>query len=412
MKYILRAAAALLLAGSTVLTAEAGHIKGEPGRGKSAVTASVQNEKKGSAAWEERVSAGGPSIEVGLQSGTSLSITGIEGFTAETAGKKWQTFKKGEAVRISAAGSSISINGKKAAGPVYFRGGKKGAAFSVKGNVYRGDMKLIPSGAGVTVVNVLPLEDYLLGVVPKEVSPSWEKEALKAQAVAARTYAVYHKGAFRSRGYDVTDDTRSQVYGGYSAEAAATNAAVRETKGEVITYGGRPIEALFHANGGGYTENSENVWGSAVPYLKGVAEPKSSVTGRAWTKTISTNSFASMAGVGKLKRIELSALKKAPMKKKDRGISGRVKYMVVSGSKGTATLTGERLQSMLGLSSTLFDVAVKGKNLVITGYGAGHGLGLSQWGAEAMAEENKGKTDFYKTIVTHYFTGTKVEKIY
>lgn len=170
-------------------------------------------------------------------------------------------------------------------------------------------MKIIPSAwnNGVTVVNRVPMELYLKGVVPSEIVPSWKPDAIKAQAVAARTYAVYHKNGYRSAGYDITDDTRSQVYRGCSVETSATNKAVEETAGEIITYNGKAIDALFHANGGGYTEDSENVWGSYVPYLRGVKEESSSTVNRPWHKIVSIDSFSnaiSRAGyhVGKVKR--------------------------------------------------------------------------------------------------------------
>ena len=98
-----------------------------------------------------------------------------------------------------------------------------------------------PSKAsGITVVNVVPLEQYLYGVVGKEMSPSWSSEALKAQAVAARTYAVYHKNSFRNKGFDMTDDTRSQVYAGINGESPSIISAVDATKGEILTYKASP----------------------------------------------------------------------------------------------------------------------------------------------------------------------------
>jgi stage II sporulation protein D len=116
--------------------------------------------------------------------------------------------------------------------------------------------------------------------------------------------------------------------------------------------------------------------------------------------------------VGALKGISLSPMRQGDAKDRDRGISGRVKYIVAKGPRSSRQVPGDALQSMLGLPSTLFDFSVKGKNLVVTGYGSGHGLGLSQWGAEAMAEEHGDGKDYYKQILTHYYQNTKVEKIY
>lgn len=364
-----------------------------------------------------KVSAASPDIEVGLLSGSSqVVMTSLAPFDVVADGKRWKSFPKGTAINVSYGSKGISVNGKTFKNGALLRTSGAEPAFLVKGNRYRGQMKLIPSAwsKGVTVVNVVSIDDYLKGVVPCEVVPSWHMDALKAQAVAARTYAVYHKNSYRQGGYDVTDDTRSQVYKGAGAETAATTKAVVETAGEVVTYGGKPIDAVFHASGGGYTENSENVWGTTVPYLKGVPE---TMKADAWTKTFTLDTFnKTLAGAspqaGKIKNVKLSRLKKGPVKASDRGISGRVKLVEVVGSKGKATITGERMQGLFGLPSTMFDIRQSKKNIIITGYGSGHGLGLSQWGAEDMAARHGGKRDYYKDILLHYYTGTKIEKIY
>lgn len=400
--------------------AEAGSLKGETSR--KTVTRTVQKAQTQTASSAKEAARSlkadekGPVIEVGLLSGQgTVSVKCLADCEAKADGKTWQTFKKGQTVTAKRDGKQVVLNGKKKPGPVYISPkDEKNAALSVKGNTYRGDIKLLPSAYadGLTVVNAVPMEDYLCGVVPSEVSPSWHEDALKAQAVAARTYAVYHRDSYRDAGYDVTDDTRSQVYRGTAVESAATNNAIAATAGEIVTSGGKAIDAVFHSNGGGYTENSENVWGSRISYLRGVKEESSSVVNQPWTKTVTLTQFQNAVGVGSLKKIQLSKLKKGPMKVKDRGVSGRVTSFTVEGSKGKKTVTGDQMKNWFGLSSTLFDLEVKGKNVVITGYGAGHGLGLSQWGAEAMAAKHGGGKDYYKTILTHYFTGTKVEKIY
>ena len=354
--------------------------------------------------------AAGPSVEVGLLSSSEVTLTGLADFRVESDGKVIATYKSGSKLSIKKSRNNLVVNGKKAGAKVSFKAGSTGAAFSAKGNRYRGDMKAIASSSGVTLVNEVSMEDYLKGVVPCEIVSSWKSDAIKAQAVAARTYAMFHKDGYRSAGYDVTDDTRSQVYRGASAETEATNRAVVATAGEVVTYNGKPIDAVFHASGGGYTENCENVWGTVVPYLKGVQEEKYA---EQWTETGTLTSFANLAGVGKLKNIKLTKLRIGEAhKSKDRGVSGRVKTITVVGSKGTKTLTGDTLQSAFGLNSTLFDISIKGKNIIFTGYGYGHGLGLSQWGAQAMAEKHGDGKDYYKQILTHYFSGTKVEKVY
>ena len=296
-----------------------------------------------------------------------------------------------------------------------------------------------PVSAGLTVVNVVPMEYYLYGVVGKEMSPSWSLEALKAQAVAARTYAVFHKNYFKSRGYDMADDTRSQVYGGVNAEAASIKQAVDGTSGEILTYQGKPIEAFFCASAGGWTEHSENVWGSHVTYLRGVADRSFHMPSYSWSVTttperLAANLTAAGKGVGTVQSITLSPLAKRPMHVPDRGVSGRVRTLIVRGTKGQAMITGNAFQSLFGLKSTLFDfyqgtgtppnpdmgkggrgltLPIKaGQPLTIYGFGWGHGLGMSQYGAYQMAKENPGVKEYYRQILSHYYTGTTLERLY
>ena len=362
----------------------------------------------------------GPNIEIGILSGCKqVQITGLQNFYISGAGKEKNAYQQDNKVILEQSGNKIIANGKKFDGPVYFSTDNDKSSFDVKGNQYRGKMKVISSkwSSGLTVVNVIPIELYLRGVVPSEVIPSWEIDVVKAQAVAARTYAVFHKNQYRSAGYDLTDDTRSQVYKGVSAETEVTNKAIKSTSGEIITYGGKAIDALFHANGGGYTEDSENVWGSYVPYLRGVKEEESRVLSKAWVKVVPIREFSGSVAksgypVGKIKELILSRLKIGNKTSRDRGISGRVKFLEVNGQYGKKQIPGETLQSIFGLQSTLFDISIKGKDIIFTGYGWGHGLGLSQWGAKAMAEKYGDGKDYYKKILTHYFSGTKIEKIY
>ena len=361
-----------------------------------------------------------PWIEVGLTSGMRLSLTGLEACRGMVDGKTVSTYRKGEEFSISRAGQMISINGKKFGTAVYLEPVQTEPSFAVKGNRYRGKMKLIPSpwNEGVVLVNVVPMEEYLRGVVPSESIPTWKIDALKAQAVAARTYALYHRNGYRASGYDVTDDVESQVYKGAGVETKATDEAVRETRGEVITFDGKAIDALFHADGGGYTEYGENVWGISKPYLQGVPEELSLQTKKPWTVTLTRDAFSKKLsafgyGVGKIQNIKLSNLQFGKVHYAgDRTPAGRVKKLICRGSNGWVSLSGVTMRKIFGLRSAMFDILFKGDQLIITGYGYGHGLGLSQWGAEAMAEKHGDGKDYYKEILAHYYQGTKVEKWY
>ena len=138
---------------------------------------------------------------------------------------------------------------------------------------YRGEMEFRAGERGLTVINQLPIEEYLYGVVPAEMPASWPVEALKAQAVACRTYVLASLGTYEKQGFDVLATQSSQVYRGYDGENPATTRAVDETRGVVATYRGRPISAVFHSSSGGYTENSEDVWTNPVDYLRTRPDP-------------------------------------------------------------------------------------------------------------------------------------------
>src|SRR5262249_36161508 len=156
--------------------------------------------------------------------------------------------------------------------PVYFW--SSGAPVGIEGVLYRGYGSAFVNSTGrLTVINVLSMEDYLKGVVPNEIGPASAStyESLKAQAVAARTYAYKNLKQFDEDGYDICATPRCQVYSGYNTENAMTSKAVEETKGEIITYQGEPINALYTSTCGGHTEDSQNMFeGWNYPYLKGV----------------------------------------------------------------------------------------------------------------------------------------------
>lgn len=337
--------------------------------------------------------------------------------------------------KIGVRGSKIAVNGKTIDSVVTLKP-INGNSFTFEGKSYRGGLTLRVSNGTMMVINAVPLESYLYGVVPQEVVPSWPAAALEAQAVAARTYAMHTMEQNRDKLYDVSTTTDYQVYGGVSVETNSTTAAVDRTKGMVMLYNNRPINALFHSDGGGYTENSVNVWGNDIPYLKGVKDFKSTESSAAnWTVTINRHALeaklnAASKGVGKLKSIQLTPIGNPGKESVDRGVSGRIKNATFVGTAGKVTLSGDDLRGILGLKSTLFDFYVNhnptktggkayhtftGKNdtVYIKGHGWGHGLGMSQWGAAEMAKQAKpGDSNYYQAILKHYYTGITLKKMY
>jgi stage II sporulation protein D len=214
---------------------------------------------------------------------------------------------------------------------------------------YRGALQFRPDGhGGVETVDAVGLDDYVRGVVAAEMPSSWAAQALEAQAVAARTYAI--TTTVGGTGFDLYDDTRSQMYGGVGAETAATDAAVTATSGQIVTYNGRPAVTYFFSSSGGYTENIENVWTGATPepWLKGVPDPYDSVGHdpyHHWSLQLSLAAAAAKLGAlvkGSLVGITVTA----------HGASPRILQAAVVGTRGRTAVTGATLQSLFGLATT------------------------------------------------------------
>lgn len=271
---------------------------------------------------------------------------------------------------------------------------------------YFGGMRLNVSEKKFTVINLVPMEEYLRGVLPEEMSPSYPAEALKAQAVAARSFALKNRDKHKKDGYDLCDKTHCQVYVGTKI-FETTDKAVKETFGEILTYGDKLIETSFHADSGGVTENASDVWGRVMPYLVAVKEVFKPVD--SWTVKVSVKDFSSRFGdnFGELKKIELSEME-IGKSAKDRTSSGRVTSAQIVGSKKTVTLSGIDLRRKFSLPSTLFDIKIDGDNVIFTGYGSGHGVGMSQKGARSYALDGWS----YKKILEHYYNNSKLKKLY
>lgn len=354
-----------------------------------------------------------PDLRVGLASGrASLTITPAGGkATVQTGSSKTITLAANTAAAIRWQDGAFLVGREKLRGEVLvIRPAAKAGELSLDGRRYRGALELRHRGGGLTAVNIVPVNGYLRSVVPEEMPVDWPAEAIKAQSVAARSFALASRGRHASEGYDLCTTTHCQLYTGTAAEKSASDAAIKATRGEVLTYGGKPIEALFHTDSGGMTENSEDVWGSHVPYLRAAKDTPAKTM--PWTKTISRADLGRKLAakghtIGRVRSLALSPLA-IGRAAKDRTASGRVKTMTVKGTKGTATLSGTTWRSLLGLKSTLFDAKLAKDMVTFTGYGSGHGLGISQWGAERMAA--KGAS--YAEILHHYYTGTKLQQLY
>jgi stage II sporulation protein D len=279
-----------------------------------------------------------------------------------------------------------------------------GARVSVRGRPYRGDIRILARASGLTVVNRLGLEEYLLGVVPVEMPPSWPLEALKAQAVIARTYAIRNLGQFESASYDLCADQRCQVYAGLGAESERTTRAVGETRGLIALWQDRPAATFYHSDSGGHTASSAEVWGGELPYLPGVLDPYGTASPRrTWTFSLRAGvlgQYLSAMGrpVGEPRALNLAGY----------SASGRVTVLTVTGTAGRVELTGPELRGLLqrmGIFSTRLRLdATRAESetiFILSGSGWGHGVGLSQWGAREMADRGMG----FERILAHYYPG-------
>jgi len=269
----------------------------------------------------------------------------------------------------------------------------------VDGHAYRGEVTLWPEEEGVSVVNTLPVETYLYGVLPKEMSPLWPEEALKAQAVASRSY-TYHTLLNQTDHprFDLEASTAFQVYGGADAETPKTTAPVDLTRGRYLAFQGLPIIACFHANSGGMTESADTVWGAALPYLQGVKDSFSRLAPDAcWKGKLDADTMVKRLwekGYRPGGIISIETAEPSP--------SGRNGRVIISTSRGRLDLTGNEFRLAIGpevVKSARFSVTRKKRHFLFEGCGYGHGVGMSQWGARKMAAS--GFT--YDTILHHYY---------
>ncbi len=333
----------------------------------------------------------------------------------------------------------------------------------VNGRPYRGTLRVTFEGSGYRVINELPLRDYLASVVGAEMPATWDLDALKAQAVAARTYALRNRTP--NRPFDICDNQNCQVYHGVASESAKTFAAVNETAREVAIYDGEYIQAFYSANAGDYTASSEDIWGTALPYLIAVASPTDAealsvawgAQGYRWRRELSMadlrrSQVVREARVGDVRDIRVL----------NTAQSGRPLRLQLTGTAGALTLEGDAIRTAFGLPSNFVDVSLaepgviqlinptprrrasliedgyrlaslrrsvafdaapadvrlyngavlvaefaQPARVVFSGRGLGHGVGMSQWGAQGMARQG----DTYREILLHYYPGIEVRRL-
>ena len=271
---------------------------------------------------------------------------------------------------------------------------------------FRGSIDIIRTeDLKLMVVNHIDVEDYLRGVLYHEVSHWWPMEVLKAQAITARTYALYQKSVSKSRDYDLTSDIYSQVYGGKFSEKWRTDRAVKASRGKVLTFNGKIFPTYYHATCGGHTEDASRLWNIDLDCLKGT---KCNFCKKSphyhWKKEVSLSDVESRLKKSGFKIGAISAIRTV-----GRNAAGRVENVEIKSSTATLTISAKDFRNSVGnnfLRSINFESNIKRNKVSFEGYGWGHGVGMCQWGAYFMSKRH------FKTIeiLNFYYPGTKIAR--
>jgi len=309
-------------------------------------------------------------------------------------------------VEISSAHKKILIGNKKFNSRAIRVLPRARGAIEVDGILYRGCVDIIKTGGVFSVINRVKIEDYLLGVLPREVNYLWPFEMMKTQAIASRSYAVYESARRKKEVYDLTNDTFSQVYGGKSDEKWRTTRAVKATEGKVLEYKGKVFPAYYHASCGGHTQNIANVWGGELEPLRGVKCRWCRWTPYyRWQVKVPAETLAK-----KLNGVGYPTLRVEMIKEGSRDETGRLESVMVKSDSRWFEIETEDFRTAVGrktLKSANFRVKKYPFFYLFSGYGWGHGVGMCQWGAFNMSLRRYKCEKILKT----YYPGTKIVKL-
>ena len=321
---------------------------------------------------------------------------------AKQAGRALWTSLRGE-MQVSGRGDKVVISGQ----PNPYLDIRARTAVVLNGRAYRGRFHITSRAGRLRVVNTVPLNHYLYGVLPYEVSARWPRETLKAMAVVARTYALKRSEAPLHSDYQLDDTVRCQVYGGMRKEAPSVNRAVEETKGRVIIYQNRLIRAVFHSNCGGRTANASDIWGGDMPYCRSVpCEFGKDGAYYQWEEAIRLpRVYLKLKGLDR-KSVLGNGLTSVSVTERFSG--GRAQTVMLKGKSGKfLSISGKRFRARLGyntVKSLRFSVNIVSGMMKLAGRGHGHGVGLCQWGARGMGRA--GYT--HEQIIRKYYTSVSL----
>jgi stage II sporulation protein D len=302
------------------------------------------------------------------------------------------TFTSGKTTRRGSGSITITEEGVLHPKGYFVLGGKR----------YHGSLEAKRDGGGWLYINHVSMDEYLTSVVSHEMSPSWHPEALKAQAVVARTYLLLKMKERAKKPYDVDTTTNFQVYGGVKKGDTGARNAVAETHNEVLYHGDKLAQTFFHSSCGGTLASAEEVWGKSVPYLGVQSSPYCSAAPvYKWSVKIPFSEIGRRLAASGVRSVSVA----------ERGPSKRVKTLNIVTARGTKKIRADKFRTALGalkVKSTFFGVARDGNSVVLTGRGFGHGVGMCQWGAKLQADE---RGTSYRRILDHYFPGTSLRAV-
>ena len=265
------------------------------------------------------------------------------------------------------------------------------------GTGYTGSIGIWKGDGGLYIINELPLEEYIKDVVAAEVGSDWDMEALKAQAVISRTYALYQKRINGDSFYHIASSVLHQAYKGKNPDARIAY-AVSETSGQILIFDGSPIEALYHSTCGGRTENPEEVFGKSYPYLKSTESSCDLSPYSSWERKIQLEEIERALNIQNIKEIRVKSFTSTK----------RVKQLNIKNRSGITTINATDFRKALGwsrLPSTNFTLSHHGDLILFEGKGYGHGVGLCQWGALKMARDGKN----YREILSFFYPGAVIQ---
>ena len=350
------------------------------------------------AAWAEET------IRVALiENAAQVLVTSSEGFFIKTpAGQRLSDHPLPSAeIRIQ---KGLLVNRKETPEKELVFLPRRGGKIAVNRQVYDGIIRVKKKPEGLLVINEVDLERYLQGVVPAEMPPDWELEALKVQAVISRTYALYQRENRKGKEYDLINSVLGQVYQGESVENSRTSLAIAQTRGQVLTYQGALALTFFHSTSAGPTEDASERWNIALPYLKGVSCPLDRDSPyHEWKRTISLDDLEAALGKMGYPVGAIATLTPLRWSRAGRLLTVRVLY-----AGGELILKADDLRKALGykiLPSTHFTIDSLGREVKISGMGYGHGVGLCQWGAKVMAESGLN----FDEILLYYYPGVTLQ---